>query len=115
MSEENGKYSVWYHTARGESSGTLVLKNGKITGEGTSLSYSGSYVMTGNSFVATIKTWRRNKNVASVVGADELEIVVAGNAPGGKIVASCRGYATNAPDITFDVTLVRINDGSPPR
>jgi hypothetical protein len=107
---ENGEYSVWYHTPRGESAGRLVLEDGKITGEGTALSYSGSYVMTGDRFIATIRTWRRNRNAASVLGVDDLEIVVAGKAPSGKIVASCKGYATNAPDITFDVTLVRIQD-----
>ncbi len=107
---ENGEYSVWYHTPRGESAGRLVLEDGKIVGEGTSLSYSGSYVMTGNSFIATIKTWRRSKDVASVLGIDDLEIVVTGKGPGEKSVASCRGYATNAPDITFDVTLVRIRN-----
>lgn len=107
---ENGEYSVWYHTPLGESAGRLVLEDGKITGEGTALSFGGSYVMTGNSFIATIKTWRRSKEVASVLGVDDLEIVVTGNAPNGKIVASCRGYAINAPDITFDVTLVRIRD-----
>ena len=66
--------------------------------------------MTGHGFIATIKTWRRSKDAASVLGIDDLEIVVIGKAPGEKSVASCRGYATNAPDITFDVTLVRIKD-----
>ncbi len=36
--------------------------------------------MTGHGFIATIKTWRRSKDVASVLGIDDLEIVVIGKA-----------------------------------
>jgi hypothetical protein len=97
---ENGEYSVWYHTPRGESAGRLILEDGKITGQGTALSFSGSYVVTGNTFIATIKTWRQSKEVASVLGMDDLEIVVTGNAPDGKIVASCRGYPPSSRQVS---------------
>lgn len=106
----NGEYSVWYHTPRGESAGRLFLEDGKITGEGPALSFSGSYVMAGDNFLATIKTWRRVEGIPSVAGVDNLEIIVTGKAVNDKIVASCRGFATNAPEITLDATLVRIRD-----
>lgn len=104
----NGEYSVWYHTPRGESAGRLVLENGKITGEGPVLSFSGSYITVGADFFATVKTWRRVAGVPSVAGVDNMEIVVTGKAVRNKIVASCNGYAMNAPEITLDATLVRI-------
>lgn len=107
---EDGQYSVWYHTPRGESSGTLRLKNGKISGEGTTLVYDGSYEIDGDRFVATIKTSRRDIKQPSLLGIDEMEIIVTGKAPDGKIVASCSGYAKQAPGLLFDVTLVRMAD-----
>lgn len=110
---ENGKYSVWYHTSRGESSGILHLQDGKISGRGTALSYKGSYVIDGDHFTATIQTWRHAEQ-PSTVGVDVMEIVVTGKAPQGKIVASCTGYAKQVPDLLFDVTLVRISDDESP-
>lgn len=106
----NGEYSVWYHTPRGESAGRLVLEDGKITGEGPALSFSGKYVTAGADFVATVKTWRRVEGIPSVAGMDDMEIVVIGKAVHDKIIASCKGYATNAPEITIDATLIRIRD-----
>lgn len=110
---ENGKYSVWYHTPRGESSGTLYLHDGKISGRGTTLSYNGSYVIDGDHFTAEIQTWRHAEQ-PSTVGIDVMEIVITGTAPQGKIVTSCTGYAKQVPDLVFDVTLVRMSDDELP-
>ncbi len=107
---ENGEYSVWYHTPRGESAGRLVLENGKITGEGPALSFSGSYITVGDDFFATVKTWRRVEGIPSVAGVDNMEIVMTGKVVRDRIVASCKGYAMNAPEITLDATLLRIRD-----
>jgi hypothetical protein len=60
-------------------------------------------------FTATIKT-ERYAQEPSVLGMDDMEIVVTGKAPEGRIVASCTGYAKQAPDLLFDVTLVRMTD-----
>lgn len=89
--------------------GTLLLRDGRVTGRDTLIDYSGSYVQDGDRFTARIKTWRHTNGEASVFGIDEVDLELSGRSTVA-LTAFCFGRAKQAPDIPFEATLVRIAD-----
>jgi hypothetical protein len=106
---KNGKYSSWFKTPLGEGSGVVTLCDGKISGGDVAISYEGSYVDDGERLTASFRAWRHTEGVPSVFGIDNFDVSLSGKSPSGKIV-SCTGFAKQAPDLPFDVTLVRMDD-----
>jgi hypothetical protein len=106
---KNGKYSSWFRTPLGEGTGVVTIADGKISGGDIALSYEGSYVDDGKILTATFRTWRHSEGAPPVFGIDDLEITVSGKSPSGKVV-SATGFAKQAPDLPFEVTLVRMDD-----
>lgn len=106
---KNGRYSSWFKTPLGAGSGIVTVSDGRISGGDIALAYEGSYVDDGENFTATIRTWRHSEGAPPVFGIDDLEITVSGKLPSGKIV-SASGFAKQAPDLPFEVTLVRMDD-----
>ena len=106
---QNGKYSVWYRTPRGEGMGTITLRNGQVSGGDAMLGYRGSFEEHGDRFKANVSTWRHTAGEPSVFGLDEVNIHLEGKSTEG-ITASCSGFAKQLPDLPFEATLVRIAD-----
>jgi hypothetical protein len=106
---QNGKYSVWYRTPRGEGMGTVTLHNGRVFGGDLMLGYSGSFEEDGDQFKANVSTWRHTAGEPSVFGLDEVDIFLKGKSTAG-ITASCSGFAKQLPDLSFEATLIRIAD-----
>ena len=106
---QNGKYSVWYRTPRGEGMGTVMLHNGNVSGGDAMLGYRGSFEENGDQFKANISTWRHTPGEPSVFGLDEVNIHLEGKSTAG-VTASCSGFAKQLPDLPFEATLVRIAD-----
>ena len=104
----NGSYSVWFRTPRGEGTGVIALDDGKMIGGDTVIAYAGSYVVEGNTFTASIKTERHTPGQASVFGIDRVDLTLTGKST--PTTASCTGTAKQAPGLTFEATLVRMDD-----
>jgi hypothetical protein len=104
----NGSYSAWYRTPQKEGTGIIVLNDGKITGGNGGLVYNGTYFQNGNRFSAVITTWREAPGLPSIFGIDNIDLTLTGtSAP---TTASCTGTIKQAPDLPFEVTLIRVAD-----
>jgi hypothetical protein len=108
---QDGEYAAWYKTPRGEGTGIVHLANGAITGGDNVLSYSGWYKVEEDRFTAVLMTRRHAAGHPSVFGIDEVELRLAGKSTG--VTASCAGTATQAPDVPFQATLIRVQTPQP--
>jgi hypothetical protein len=106
----DGEYSAWFKTPRGEGTGIVHLADGEITGGDSILTYSGSYEVDGDRFTAVLSTKRHTAGHASVFGIDEVELNLAGKSMG--VTACCSGTAKQAPQLPFQVTLIRAQPAS---
>jgi hypothetical protein len=105
----NGSYSVWYRTQRGEGTGVIELKDGKMTGGDAMLAYTGSYVEDGDVFTAVIATHRHTEGQPSVFGIDNVDLTLTGNSSA-RVTATCSGTVKQLPGLTFEAVLIRIAD-----
>ena len=106
---QNGSYSAWFRTQQGEGTGIVVLSDGKVTGGDNVSAYTGSYVVVdGDKFTASIASRRHSQGQPSVFGIDNVDLTLTGKPP--PTTASCTGTANQAPDLTFQATLIRIAD-----
>jgi len=105
----NGSYSVWYRTPRGEGTGVIELRDGKVTGGDAMLAYTGSYAQDGNSFTASIATQRHTEGQPSVFGIDEVDLTLAGTSSVA-VTAACTGTVKQMPGMSFEAVLIRIAD-----
>lgn len=103
---ENGLYSVNFQTPLGQGSGVVTIENDKIQGGDSGLFYHGQYSQNGNDVQATIKTGRHSKNLESVFGIDEVDIILQGTSQNN--TATLNGNSPQAPNISFKVTLTKI-------
>jgi hypothetical protein len=114
----NGSYSAWFRTRQeegtgvmqGEGTGVIELNDGKVTGGDTVLAYTGSYVVDGDKFTASIATERHTQGQPSVfgIGIDDVNLTLTGKST--PTTASCTGTTKQAPGLTFQATLIRIAD-----
>jgi hypothetical protein len=88
--------------------GIVVLNDGKLTGGDTVLAYTGTYFQNGDRFSASFRTLRHTLGQPSVFGIDNLDLTLIGKST--PTTASCSGTAKQAPDLTFEATLVPIAD-----
>jgi hypothetical protein len=109
---QDGEYAAWSKTPRGEGTGIVTLANGEITGGDSVLSYSGWYKAEDDRFTAVLTTRRHTAGQPTVFGIDEVELRLAGKSAG--VTASCTGTATQAPDLPFQATLIRIQTTQAP-
>jgi hypothetical protein len=105
---EEGEYAAWYKTPRGEGTGIVVLANGQITGSDAVLAYSGSYKVDGDHLSALVFTERHSPGQAALFGIDEIELELEGTLRGNAV--ACTGHARHAPEVPFQVTLIRVQD-----
>lgn len=104
----NGSYSVWFRTRQGEGTGVIELNDGKVTGGDTVLAYTGSYIVDGDKFTASIATERHTLGQPSVFGIDDVDLTLTGKSI--PTTASCTEKAKQAPDLVFEATLVRMEE-----
>jgi hypothetical protein len=114
----NGRYSAWFRTRQEEGTGVmqqegmgiLELHDGKVTGRGTVLTFTGSYVTDGDKFAAFIATERHTPGYPSAfgIGIDDVNLTLTGKST--PTTASCTGTAKQAPGLTFEATLVPMAD-----
>jgi len=105
---QNSKYSVWFRTPQGEGCGIVSLMDGNVSGGDNISSYTGTYVQDGDKFAASIAVTRHTQGPPSVFGIDNVDITLSGKST--PRTASCFGTAAQAPDTTFQATLIRIVD-----
>jgi hypothetical protein len=83
-----------------------LLRDGKISGGDTVITYGGAYQVDGSQFTATLTTRRHSAGQPSVFGIDKVEIKLAGTAIGN--FASCSGEVDQVPGMLFEVTLIPV-------
>jgi hypothetical protein len=96
---KDGKYSVWMRTA---------LAEGKLSGGDTIMSYTGRWRADGEQFEATLFATRHSPGPGAFGDADDLDLSLTGRSKGG-VTASCKATAKQAPGLTLEVTLVRMD------
>lgn len=82
--------------------------DGDVNGGDNISRYAGTYVQDGDNFTATIAVRRHTEGPPSVFGIDNVDITLSGKST--TTTASCFGTANQAPDTTFEATLIRIVD-----
>ena len=82
--------------------------DGDVSGGDSISHYTGTYVQDGDSFTATIAVRRHTEGPPSVFGIDNVDITLSGKST--PTTVSCFGTADQAPDTTFQATLIRIVD-----
>ena len=107
---QDGQYAAWFKTPRGEGTGILHLANGEISGGDSVLTYSGSYQVDQDRFTAVVSTRRHAAGQPTLFGIDEVQIEIAGKSTG--TTASCAGTAKQAPELSFQATLIRVQTPS---
>jgi hypothetical protein len=104
----NGSYSAWFRTSLRAGTGIVVLKDGKLTGGDTVLAYTGTYFQNGDRFSASVTTQRHSPGQPSIFGIDNVNLMLTGRST--PTTASCSGTAEQAPDLTFEATLIPMAD-----
>ena len=114
----DGRYSAWFRTRQEEGTGVMQqegmgiieLNNGKVTGRGIVLAFTGSYVTDGDKFTAFIATERHTPGYPSAfgIGIDNVNLTLTGKST--PTTASCTGTAKQAPGLAFEAVLVRMAD-----
>jgi hypothetical protein len=79
-----------------------------VTGGDTVLAYTGSYIVDGDEFTASIVTERHTLGQPSVFGIDDVNLTLTGKST--PTTASCTGTAKQALDLAFEATLVRMEE-----
>jgi hypothetical protein len=106
----DGRYSVWFRTPLAEGTGVVVLApDGKLTGDDTIMSYTGYWRADGEQFEATLVAARHSPGPGAFGEVDDLEVTLTGRCKG-DVTASCTGTAKQAPGLTLEATLVRMDD-----
>jgi hypothetical protein len=103
-----GKYAAWFRTPRGQGTGLVELVDGRISGSDSFFTYGGSYQVDQQRFTAVLTVKRHTAGSPSVFGPDEVEVDLSGTSGGA--MATCSGTARQAPDISFEATLIYSQD-----
>ena len=98
-------------TPQGEGTGIIRLANGKLTGEDSFFSYSGSYEQDGDRFHGTVQIARHSEGPSTIFGVDQVNLSVEGRSNGA--MACCTGTAKQAPNLSFKATLILAQDDAP--
>lgn len=86
----------------------MELADGRLTGKDTVLAYAGSYTQDGDTFTATVTTRRYAPGQASMFGIDNVDLTLTGKSS--STIACCVGTASQLPGLTFEATLIPIDE-----
>jgi hypothetical protein len=104
-----GRYSVWMRTSLAEGMGVVVLApDGKLSGGDTIMAYTGHWRAEAEQFEATVFAARHSPGPGAFGELDALEVILTGRSKGG-VTASCKGTSKQAPGLTLEATLVRMD------
>jgi hypothetical protein len=110
---DEGNYAVWFKTPFGQGMGMISLAGGRVSGQDSCFTYSGTYEQAGdNRFEANIRITRDRDGVPAVFGVDEVELTLVGSVAGS--TATCTGTAAQAPGLDFQATLIRSRQSAAP-
>lgn len=107
----DGKYAAWFRTPHGQGTGIVHLADGRISGGDSFFNYAGSYHIENDRFTAVLTTGRHAEGAPTLFGPDEIELELSGVCNG--TTATCSGTARQAPDVTFEATLIYCRDDAP--
>ncbi|MDH2350236.1 hypothetical protein QCM80_06015 [Bradyrhizobium sp. SSUT112] len=107
----DGKYAAWFRTPRGQGTGLVELVEGRISGRDSFFTYGGSYHLDRQRFTAVLTVKRHADGPPSVFGPNEVEVNLSGACSGA--LATCSGTAREAPDVTFEATLIYNQEDAP--
>ncbi|MCP3373913.1 hypothetical protein [Bradyrhizobium cajani] len=107
----DGKYAAWFRTPHGQGTGVVHLAEGRISGSDSFFTYGGSYQVDQQRFTAVLTTKRYAEGPPTVFGPDEVEVELSGVCSGA--MATCSGKARQAPDVTFEATLIYSREDTP--
>jgi hypothetical protein len=106
---KHGKYSVWMRTPLAEGMGVVVLApDGKLSGGDTIMEYTGHWRAEGEQFEANFSATRHAPGPGAFGEVDDLDLSLTGRSKSG-VTASCKATAKQAPGLTMEVTLVRMD------
>lgn len=109
---KEGKYAAWFRTAQAQGTGIVHLAEGRISGSDSFFIYGGSYQFDDDlRFTAVLTTRRHADGPPTVFGLDEVEVDLSGVYGGA--MATCSGTARQAPDVSFEVTLIYSQENVP--
>jgi hypothetical protein len=100
---QDGTYTAWFRTSRGQGTATVHLADGTISGGDSFFHYNGSYQVEGDHFTATLTTKRFADGPTTVFGLDEVELKLTGTLNG--TIARCAGTSMQVPDLPFEAML----------
>ncbi|MGX4773592.1 hypothetical protein ACWAUC_27755 [Bradyrhizobium guangdongense] len=104
----DGKYAAWFRTPYAQGTGLVELVDGRISGSDSFFTYGGSYHVDQQRFTAVLTVKRHTAGSPSVFGPDEVEVDLSGTSGGA--MATCSGTARQAPEISFEATLIYSQD-----
>ena len=107
----DGKYAAWFRTPRGQGTGLVDLIEGRIAGRDSFFMYGGAYQVDQQRFTAVLIVKRHAEGGPSVFGPDEVEVNLSGVCSGA--VATCSGTASQAPEVSFECTLIYSQEEAP--
>jgi len=105
---KDGTYAAWFKTPLGEGTGIAHVADGKIWGRDSIMSYSGSCQVAGDRFTAIVTLKRHTEGHATVFGADDLTLRLAGTCPGN--IGTYTGTADQMPGVLLEGTLILSED-----
>jgi hypothetical protein len=106
---KEGRYSVWMRTSLAEGTGVVVLApDGELSGSDTIMAYTGRWRAEGDQFEATVFATRHSPGPGAFGEVDDLKVILTGRSKGG-VTASCKGTTAQAPGLTLEATLVRMD------
>jgi hypothetical protein len=110
MTFEEGHYVVRFSTPLGDGAGVAYLAGGKLRGGDSMMAYVGSYNEAGGRVEADVRAYKHTDvpGMASVFGADEVDINLSGTASGGNLALT--GTAPQAPGVQLQVQMERLHD-----
>lgn len=108
----DGKYAAWFRTPHGQGTGLVELVDGRIAGCDSFFTYGGSYQVDRQRFTGVLTVKRHSAGNPSVFGPDEVEVDLSGMCSGA--VATCSGTARQAPEISFEATLIYSQEEAAP-
>src|SRR6201995_3643716 len=107
---DNGLYKVRSETPRGNGTGVVVLKDGNIWGGDSSMFYTGTYTLDGETFngqlITKVHTIAPHK--PSIFGRDIVHITL--EVTFSRDYAEVTGSAREVPDVPFKAELTWLND-----
>src|SRR5262249_6915804 len=102
---KDGHYIACFKTELGQRTGRVLLKDGRIFGGDTVITYGGTSQVDGSQLTATLTTRRHAAGQPSVFGIDEVEIKFAGPRPATLLRAQA-SLSKEIPAMLFQVAWI---------